>query len=183
MKSFLNLIQSRRSCRSFTEQKIPHEKVTTILKAGLWAPSSKNNRPWEFIVVEERDTLHQLSKCKPHGASFLSGAPLCIVVLGDPQKSDVWVEDCSIATILMQLTAEDIGLGSTWIQVNQRMNDHEISAADYIRQIMNIPDHLQVLALLAIGYKVRERQPYSDEELLWERIHPEHFGTNFNPLG
>lgn len=183
MTSFLNLVQSRRSCRAFSEQKVSHNMVSTILKAALWSPTSKNNRPWEFIVVEERETLHELSKCKPHGASFLSEAPLGIVVLGDPQKSDVWVEDCSIATILMQLTAEDIGLGSTWIQVNQRMHNQEITAFEYIRKVLNIPDHLQVLALLAIGYKARERQPYSEEELLSERVHSEQFGTSFNSLG
>ncbi len=173
MSSLLTLIQQRRSCRSFLPQPVPDDMVQMILKAALWSPTSKNNRPWEFVVVQEKETLQKLSACKPHGASFLSGAPLSIVVLGNPQKSDVWVEDCSIATILMQMTAEDLGLGSTWIQVHKRMHNDQVSSSDYIKDIIKAPEHMDVAAILAIGFKEKERKPYSEKDLLWERVHKE----------
>ncbi len=171
----LSLIQSRRSCRSFKPEKIEDEKVQQLLKAALWSPTSKNNRPWEFIVVETPETLEKLSNCKPHGSAFLANAPLGIVVLGDPQKSDVWVEDCAIASILMQITAESIGLGSTWIQMRLRMHEDGTAAGDKIKNLLNIPADLEVLGIMAFGYKAKERHPYQENVLLWDRIHYEKF--------
>jgi len=169
----LKQIQNRRSCRKFTPDKVEKEKIEQLLKAALWAPTSKNNRPWEFIVVEDQTSLEKLSKSKPHGAAFLAGAPLGIVVLADPGKSDVWVEDCSIASILMQMTGESLGLGSTWIQIRKRMFDEQISASQKVREILNIPSGLEVLSIMAFGYKAKEREPYDEDILLWERVHYE----------
>lgn len=171
----LDLIQKRRSTRKFTSEKVEQEKIEQLLKAALWSPTSKNNRPWEFLVVEEPQTLERLSQCKPHGAAFLANAPLGIVVLGDPDKSDVWVEDCSIASILMQMTAETIGLGSTWIQVRLRVDEEGTTAGDNVKEIINAPEHLEVLGIMAFGYKEKERQPYTEDILLWDRVHYEKF--------
>lgn len=175
LTTMLELIQKRRSTRKFTSEKVEQEKIYQILKAALWSPTSKNNRPWEFVVVEDSQTLEQLSECKPHGASFLTNAPLGIVVLGDPDKSDVWVEDCSIASILMQMTAESIGLGSTWIQVRLRLDEEGTTAGDNVKAVINAPENLEVLSIMAFGYKEKERQPYTEDVLLWDRVHQEKF--------
>jgi nitroreductase len=167
----LELIQNRRSCRHFEPQSVEPEKIEILKKAALWSPTSKNNRPWEFIVVDDPKTLESLSMCKPHGASFVKNAPLAIVVTGDPLKSDVWVEDCSIAAILVQMTAEDLGLGSCWVQIRLRQHDSEQSASNYIGKLLNIPDHLETLCVIAIGYKQRATKPLSNDQLLPERFH------------
>ena len=125
-------------------------------------------------MVEKPATLRELSLCKPHGAAFLAKAPLGIVVLGDPGKSDVWVEDCSIASIMMQMTAESLGLGSTWIQVRLRLDEDGNTAADNVKKIIKAPDYLEVLGIMAFGHKGKERDPYSEEVLLWDRVHHEH---------
>ncbi|WP_291861852.1 nitroreductase family protein [Marinilabilia sp.] len=169
----LDLIKKRRSCRKFTEEKVSPDEIDQILKSALWSPTSKNNRPWEFVVVEKAETLKALSQCKPHGSSFLSGAPLGIVVLGAPDKSDVWVEDCSIASIMMQMTAESLGLGSTWIQIRLRLGEEGNMAADNVKKIINAPDKLEVLGIMVFGHKEKERKPYSDDILLWDRVHYE----------
>lgn len=171
----LKQIQNRRSCRNFTPDKVEKEKIDQLLKAALWSPTSKNNRPWEFVVVEDKKTLEELSMCKPHGAAFLANAPLAIVVLGDPGKSDVWVEDCSIASILMQMTGESLNLGSTWIQVRRRMFNDEIPAGQKVKKILDVPAHLEVLGIMAFGYKAKERSPYGEDILLWDRVHHEKF--------
>ncbi len=171
----LKLIQNRRSCRNFASEKVEKDKIEQLLKAALWSPTSKNNRPWEFVVEENPSILEELSKCKPHGAAFLSGAPLGIVVLGDPAKSDVWVEDCSIASILIQMTAESLDLGSTWIQVRLRIHKDGFPSGDVVKSILNIPSDLEVLGIMAIGYKAKEREPYTEDILLWDRIHYEKF--------
>ncbi|MBN2743719.1 MAG: nitroreductase family protein [Marinilabiliaceae bacterium] len=171
----LQLIQNRRSCRIFTEQTVEETKIETLLKAALWSPTSKNNRPWEFVVVDDKNLISQLSLSKPHGAEFLKGAPLAIVLVADPQKSDVWVEDTAIAATLIQLTAEDIGLGSCWIQT--RLRDHADGGAssDFVKKLLNIPADMQVASIIAIGYKAKERKPYTDDVLNWNKVHRNKF--------
>lgn len=171
----LGCIQKRRSCRKFTNRPVEAYKAESLLKAALWAPTSKNNRPWHFVVIDDPKLLGKLAECKPHGSAFLAEAPLAIVLLADPAKSDVWVEDCAIAAILMQLTAEDEGLGSTWIQIRQRMYNDQETAGDYIKKLINAPAGLEVASIIALGYKEKERAPYSEEYLLPERVHRNKF--------
>lgn len=173
MKDFQQLIQQRRSIRKFTEEQLTPEQVESILKAGLMSPSSKSKNPWQFIVVEEKETLIKLSNCKARGSKPLEGCSLAIVVLADPLSSDVWIEDASIATIMMQLQAEDLGLGSCWIQIRERRSGEEngLTAEEYVRELLDIPLQLQVLAIIAIGNKGQERPAFDEEKLQWEKIH------------
>ncbi len=67
MERFSDLIKNRRSMRKFTEQELTQEEVVALLKAALMAPSSKRSNPWQFIVVDDRDTLKKLSLCKEVG--------------------------------------------------------------------------------------------------------------------
>ena len=76
MKDFESLLQNRRSTRKFTQQLLSPEQVEKILKAGLMAPASKRKNPWQFVVVEDKEMLHKLAECKPHGAAFLEGCAL-----------------------------------------------------------------------------------------------------------
>ena len=113
--NFKDLVQMRRSHRKFTEQQIDGDDVKLILRAALMAPTSKGQRAWQFVVVDNKMDLEKLSDAKDMGGQFLKGAPLAIVVLGDPVQNDCWVEDGSIAAISMQYQAEELGLGSCWI--------------------------------------------------------------------
>lgn len=119
MESFATLIKSRKSTRKFTDQLLNPEQVEMILKAALMAPASKRKNPWQFVVVEDKEMLAKLSVCKPAGAAFLKDCALAVVVLANVMESDVWVEDASIASIYMQLQAEDLGLGSCWMPNTQ----------------------------------------------------------------
>lgn len=171
----IELIKNRRSCRIFKSTPIESEKIDTLTKAALWSPTSKNNRSWEFVWVDDVNLLEKLSKCKPHGAEFMAKAPLALVIFGNPLKGDVWVEDTAIAATLVQLTAEDLGLGSCWIQVRLRDHDSNLSSNDYCKQLLNAPEHLETASIIAIGYKEKERAPYSDEHLTMERVHKNGF--------
>ena len=106
----LEVLYNRRSTRKFSDKKVEEEKIHQLLKAALHSPSSKNSQPWEFIVVDDPSLLSQLSMSKPHGACLLRHASLAVVVAGDKTKSDVWIEDCSIASIIIQLAAESLGI-------------------------------------------------------------------------
>ena len=128
MESFATLIKSRRSTRKFTDQLLNPEQVEMILKAALMAPASKRKNPWQFVVVEDKEMLAKLSVCKPAGAAFLKDCALAVVVLANVMESDVWVEDASIASIYMQLQAEDLGLGSCWCQIRNRKTEDDADA-------------------------------------------------------
>jgi nitroreductase len=149
---FFKLIETRRSIRKFTSRPVEKEKIDRLVEAALRAPSSRNFKPWRFIVVDDPALLNQLAGAKPHGASFLKNAPLGLVVCGDTQASDVWVEDCAIASTFIHLAAHDLGLGSCWIQIRKREHSPEKTADAYIKDLLGIPDPLSVESIIAIGY-------------------------------
>lgn len=171
MNSFQELISKRRSIRKFSEEPLTPEQVECILKAGLKAPSSKSKTPWQFLLVEDKEQLIRLARCKPHGSKPIAECSLAIVVMGDPLASDVWIEDTSIASIMMQLQAEDLGIGSCWIQIRNRNTEDDTSSEEFIREIFDIPMPLQILSVIVFGNKAQERPPFDDEQLQWEKIH------------
>ncbi len=171
MTDFKDLAQLRRSHRQFTDEEIDGEAVKLILRAALMSPTSKGQRGWQFVVVDDKTDIEKLSDAKAMGGQFLKGAPLCIVVLGDPLENDCWVEDGSIAAISMQYQAEDLGLGSCWVQMRGRGLADGTSADTVIRGILDIPENLSVLCVLGIGHKAAERKPQNEEKLKWENVH------------
>ena len=169
--SFSELIKNRRSVRTFSDQKLSANEVEKIMKAALLSPSSKNKMPWEFVLVEDKDMISKLAQCKKNGARPLETSALAIVVLANPLLSNVWIEDVSIASIMMQLQIEDLGLGSCWIQVRERETLGGQNSEEYVRLLLDIPLHLQVLDIIAVGHKVGDIAPKDDENLKWEKIH------------
>ncbi len=171
MTNFKDLAQLRRSHRKFTEEEIDAEDVKLILRAALMAPTSKGQRGWQFVVVDDKTDLEKLSDAKDMGGQLIKGASLAVVVLGDPMQNDCWVEDGSIAAISMQYQAEELGLGSCWVQMRGRGLSDGTSADTVIRGILDIPENLNVLCVIAIGHKVEERKPQNEEKLKWENVH------------
>ena len=171
MESFASLIKQRRSTRKFTEEPLTPEQVEAILKAGLMAPSCNRSNPWQFIVVEDKEMLQKLAHCKNGGSAFLEGCSLAVVVCADVMASDVWVEDASVASIYMQLQAEDLGLGSCWCQIRNRVTEDERDSNDYVRFLLQIPYQLDVLSIIGFGHKDQVRKPFDESHLQWEKIH------------
>lgn len=168
---FSELIRVRRSHRKFTAQHVERQKVEAILKAGLLAPSGKSVYPCEFVVVDEPDTLAKIAHAKAHGAALVENAPLAVVVVADTSKSDVWVEDASIATTLIMLEAENQGLGACWVQMHLRGTDDGVAATDNLRNLLNLRPEHEVLAVVAIGYKAEEKNARTDDDLKFEKVH------------
>ncbi|WP_243348133.1 nitroreductase family protein [Parabacteroides sp. FAFU027] len=171
MSELNELLKRRRSTRKYTEELLKPEQVELLLKAALLSPASKSRNPWEFIVVEDKEMLKKLAGCKKHGAALIENAALAIVVAADPLKSDVWIEDASIASILIQLQAEDLGLGSCWVQVRCRETEYGIDSEEYVKELLELPQQLGVLSIIAIGHKAEFRKPFDEEKLMWEKIH------------
>jgi nitroreductase len=173
---FLDLLRRRRSVRRFQTRRVESEKVRQLVEAALRAPSSRGFNPWCYVVVDDPGLLAQLARSKPHGASFLSGAPLGIVVCADPSVSDVWVEDAAIGTILLHLAATDMGLGSCWVQIRKRPHDDAQSAEAFVAGLLDLPPGLRVEAILAIGYPDEDKPGHDPGALLTDKVHHNRFG-------
>ncbi|WP_028582748.1 nitroreductase family protein [Desulfogranum japonicum] len=172
----LELLQKRRSIRRFQDTPVSQEHLDKLLEAALRSPSSKGINPWEFIVVQDRKTLTKLSSAKPHGATFLNNVALAIVVCADTSKTDVWVEDASIASIILHLTAADLGLGSCWVQIRKREHDTQRSAQEYLSEILGLDEQIMVEAIIGIGHPVEEKKGHDASSLLYGQVSYEQFG-------
>lgn len=167
----IDLIRKRRSVRKYESRPIEPDKIELLGESLLRSPTSRGLNPWEFVFVDNPVLLQKLSRAKKHGSSFLRRAPLGIIVCAEPTQSDVWIEDCSIASILVQMTALSLGLGSCWIQIRLRQADSTTTSEEYIRKTLSLPDHLKVLSMVAIGYPAEHPEPIPAGELPAGKIH------------
>lgn len=172
----LPLLQKRRSIRQFKPLPVEPEKVEQLIEATLRSPSSRGLNPWQFVVVDDPETLRRLGKAKAHGSEFLTGAPLAVAVCADPARCDVWIEDCAIAAIILQLAGESLGLGSCWVQIRQRPHGEGRSAEAYVRDVLGLPESLVVECIIGIGYPARGLPGHPRESLAFDRVHRNRFG-------
>ncbi len=148
---FIELIEKRHSVRTYAESNVPDEVLEKLISAAKLAPTSRNKKPVEYIAVKDKAVLEKLSVSKAGGSQMLKDAGAAIVVIGDAEKSDVWVEDCSIAMTYLHLAAVNYGLGSCWIQIRNRQNAEGKDSGEYIKELLGIKKPFEVLAILSLG--------------------------------
>lgn len=173
MESLHELLIRRHSIRRYQDREISAEDVKTIMEAALLAPSSKSVRPWQFVLVDDKNTLAKLAACKASGTRPISSCALAIVVTASPEKTDMYIEDMSIAAAYMQLQATALGLGACWIQVRNRFTEDNEDAQDIVRELLGIPHDMIVECIVTVGYPDEERRPVDPSKLLWEKVHIE----------
>ncbi len=173
MESLHDLLLRRHSIRRYTDRPISAEDVTTILQAALLAPSSKSVRPWQFVLVDDKEMLGKLAGCKAAGARPISACALAIVVTASPEKTDMYLEDMSIAAAYMQLQATALGLGACWIQIRNRFSADGEDAETIVRDLLGIPHDMIVECIMTVGYPDEDRKPVDPDKLLWEKVHIE----------
>lgn len=171
----LELMRTRRSIRVYSGEAIPDETLEQVLQAGLLSPSGKNTRPWEFVVVRNKETLLRMSECRVGAAKMLKGADCAIVVLGDSNKTDTVIEDCSIAMSNMHLMAHALGLGSCWIQGRLRQAPDGSTTEETLRRILGFPEQYHLEAILSLGVRGQERGAKELQNISDEKIHKEYF--------
>lgn len=170
------LLAARRSVRQYTEQPVSRQDLEKIVKAGLMAPSSKNLHSTEFLVVEDRGILKAMAHCKPRFGQMLEQAPAAIVVMGK-LESHAWVEDSSVAMMAMMLQAAELGLGSCWVQVRHMTAGEKgadgqcLTSHQYLARLLDLPEGVEVEAILALGHEVKKQRPRTLEEARPERVH------------
>lgn len=175
MSELMEMMQNRRSVRTYTGEPVEKEKLEKILQAGLLAPSGRAVRPWEFIVVRDKEVLAKIANARTSGAKMLEHADCAIVVVGDKDKTDVWTEDCSIAMTHMHLMADVLGVGSCWIQGRLRNAPDGRTTEEYLRELLGYPMNFGLEAILSLGVPDKHPEQRKLEDLKTEKIHWERF--------
>lgn len=153
MDERLKLIFSRRSIRQYTDEPVSEAEITSLLEAGMAAPSAMNKRPWRFVVVTDKKTLHAIAQNSPYSRT-LPDAALVIVVCGDPSVSDWWLQDCTLATQNILIAATALGLGAVFLGCHNKPEREEP-----IRRILGIPDTIGLASVLCIGHPAEQKEP------------------------
>ena len=100
---FLEVINNRHSVRKFTDAPVEKEILDAIVSVARTAPSSRNSKSTEFMIVDDRDTIVAMSQMRDSGSAFMKDAAAVIVILGDESKTDLWVDNCAISATFVQL--------------------------------------------------------------------------------
>jgi nitroreductase len=167
MDERLNIIFSRRSIRQYTDEPLGDADITSLLEAGMAAPSASNQKPWHLVTVTDRDKLRALAESHPHG-KMLAHAARAVVVCGDPSISRWWVQDCSAATENILIAAVGLGLGAVWLGCHGRPEREQAA-----RSILGIPDDIAVLSLISVGHPAEEKEPRTQYDP--SRVHRGHW--------
>ena len=153
-EAVLSVIHNRKSVRSFVPDKmISREDIQTIIKAGMAAPSGRDARPWEIIVVDDRQILDAMAENLPY-AKMLAQAPLALIVCGDSVKSSYWYVDCSAVTENILLATEALGLGAVWTAAYPYLDRMKV-----VMQNVKLPENVLPLCVIPMGYPQGEHQP------------------------
>lgn len=160
----LEAIRKRRSVREFAERPIPEDVLRSIVDAGRWAATARNEQPWEFIVITERDRLRAVGESTDHGR-FIAEAGACVAVVCRDTK--YYLEDGSAATQNMMVAATALGVDSCWVAGDKK------PYAPKILDLLGAPAGYRLVALVALGYRKGDVEVPSKralEDLLhWER--------------
>ena len=170
-----NILNSRRSVRKFSPVQVEREKLERIAQMALQAPSSRNTRSTRLVIVEQKEILEKLSTMRDYGAAFMKDAAAAILVVGDKEASDLWLDNCVITATILQLAVVDEGLASCWVHVNDRpclkAEPEGAKADDYVRELLDLPARYGILCAVALGYsdfQPAPLPPYEGEErIMW----------------
>ncbi|HHE55361.1 MAG TPA: nitroreductase family protein [Caldithrix abyssi] len=149
----LEAIYTRRSIRQFTDQPVEAEKIESLLRAAMQAPSAHNKQPWHFLIINDRSLLNQIADFHPY-AKMLYKAPLALAVCGDlgKESNDRYLAlNCAAATQNILLTAHGLNLGAVWIAVYPR--EERIKK---IKLLLELPLHIIPISLVAVGYPAQK---------------------------
>ncbi|MEG0455729.1 MAG: nitroreductase family protein [Bacteroides sp.] len=163
----LDNIFARKSVRTYLDKGVEKEKIDWMLRAGMAAPTGRDLRPWEFVVISDRATLDSMATALPY-AKMLKQARQAIVVCGDSTRSSYWYLDCSAATQNILLAAESFGLGAVWTAAYPYEDRMEV-----VRRFTNMPENVLPLCIIPFGYPATNEQP--KQKFDEKKIHYEKF--------
>lgn len=166
----VHIIENRYSCRRFRKQTLTREQIRTVIKAGMQAPSARNEQPWEFIAVTRKDTLSKMAEASSHAGCLREAAAAVLVIADQKRAGDGawWIQGISACIENMLLKAFEIGLGSVWLGMYPRKE-----RVDHLRSIFQLPDDLIPVAVIPLGYPLKAGEAqnrYKEDRIHWEEL-------------
>ena len=155
----LEVIFDRRSIRKYTGKKVSREDLTTLAKAGMAAPSSRDTRHFRLIIIDDEKVIDKLLEGLPY-AKMLETAKHAIIVASDLDVAyggidiDYWLQDCSAAAENILLAAQSLGLGACWTGVHPREE-----RVEFIKKELGLPDNVRPMCAIAVGVSAGEEKP------------------------
>lgn len=162
-------IMTRTSVRAYTDEALTKEQIDTLLRAGMAAPSALNKQPWEFVVIDDKETLKSLKNLYK-GARMADQAAVGIAVCGNLQNAiegegqGYWVDDASAATENILLAAHAMGLGAVWTGVH--VSDDRVTG---VRELLSLPEYVTPLCVIMVGHPAESPEP--KDKYNAEKIH------------
>ena len=141
-------IGERRSVRSWAEREVEEEKLRQVMEAARLAPSARNLQEWKFVVVRDAGLREQLIEAA-NGQRFVGEAPVVVVACAAEHDHVMscghpsFLVDVAIAIEHIALAARALGLGTCWIGAFNQ---------DKVRRVLGIPDSVQIVELMPLGY-------------------------------
>lgn len=167
-------IMTRRSTRNFKSDAVEQDKLEKILNAGRLAPSGRNNQWNHFFVITDSNVIGELAKIveqtfakmeiteytyesiknsilrsQKGGYVYSYNAPILIIVANKKNYGNN-IADCAVAIENMMIMANDIGLGSCWINQLKWLNE-EPTLIEYMKKLGMNEDE-RVYGSMVIGY-------------------------------
>ncbi len=164
----METIYKRRSIRKYNDKKIEPEKIKMLLKAGMNAPSAHNLKPYDLIVVENKDTLKRLSETGKFSHMLEYAAAAIITCSKANEECPYWQADCGAVVENILLEATDLGIASCWIGEYPNMEK-----STQVKRILKIPEDYQVFATISLGYSEITKEPnnnYYEEKVHYEKF-------------
>lgn len=162
-------IISRRSIRKYKDMPVDEKLIEKMLRAGMYAPSAGNEKPWHFIIVKDREKLNEIARVHVH-AQMLKEAPLAIIVCANTSNvkynGAFWIQDIAASTQNILLQAEAMGIGTCWCGVYPREN-----LVEGVSRLFNFPEYIKPVSIIAAGYpnEIREvRERYNPDRIHYE---------------
>ena len=152
----MKAILSRRSIRKYTKEPVPDSVVKEILEAAMSAPSAGNERPWHFVVINDREILDAIPAFHPYSQP-LTMASVAILICGDLTleiHKDFWMQDCSAATENILIAVQAKGLGAVWLGIYPRPE-----RVLGMQKLLGLPAHVIPFAVIPIGYPAENKLP------------------------
>ena len=152
----MNVTLTEMNIRSYSDQAVCSELVRKLLQAAMAASSAGDQRPWHFVVVEDRETRERMADIHPF-AHMLPQAPVAILVCGDPtlqKHAGFWVQDCAAAMENILIEARALRLGAVWLRIYP--SEGRVQS---FRKLLDLPPHVIPFALAPVGYPAEKSEP------------------------
>lgn len=160
---------TRRSIRKYQDRKVEKEIIEQLMKTAVVSPSGRNGRPYEFVVVDDKEIIKKLAHSKESGTQFAENAPLMIVTLYHEYPTGE--DDACIASTIIQLKAHELGLGSCWLQTKGKIGTNGKTCHENIREILNLPKDIYISNMISLGYPAEERPAYTEKDMDMTKVH------------